>query len=247
MTVGTVTPTTAALTWAASSDNVTAVASLSYTVRYGTTPIAAVTDGTQGMAWSTATLSTTVTGLTPNKTYYVRVFSKDAAGNVAPYGEQTVSPVPNTVQFTTIGCTSNGNGWTGLCGTSATSPTIYFIGTATTNSGYFQVLATGGNPSPGVTGSGTNNQAYFTVWSSSAFSETSFDVYNPGGSSVTLTIAGWSSAYTNPPGTGDIANTTATATTGWSTVTLTGFTGMRYLTIDFPDTTTLYFNNFKWY
>jgi hypothetical protein len=199
------------------------------------------------MAWSTATLSTTVTGLTPNKTYYVRVFSKDAAGNVAPYGEQTVTPVPNTVEFTTIGGTVNGNASPGDCGTSSTSQKLYFLGVTTTGIGYFEVWNTGGSPSAGVSGHATNDQAYFTVWSSSAFTETAFDVYNPNVGSVMLTIAGWSGSFTSPPGSGDVANATATAPTGWSTVTLSGFTGIKYLTIDFPDTTTLYFNNFKWY
>jgi uncharacterized protein YdaL len=67
-TVGTVTATTAALSWAASTD---AVGVVSYQVTGGPTVV------------TSATASTTLTSLTPSTTYAVRVTAYDAAGNAS--------------------------------------------------------------------------------------------------------------------------------------------------------------------
>ncbi len=154
------------------------------------------------------------------------------------------------VNFTTIGGTTNGYAQDGYHGSSdVPGITLYFIGITTTSTGYFQVYNTGGTPAAGVSGSNPATQAFFgisTLLSTTDFSITSFSVYNPGGTDVSIQVDGWAGTIPNPlSGTGDIATHTTTAAAGvWTTVDLTGFTDISSLTIDFADTTPLYFNNF---
>ncbi|MBN2352180.1 MAG: InlB B-repeat-containing protein [Spirochaetales bacterium] len=155
------------------------------------------------------------------------------------------------VNFTTIGGTANGYAQDGDHGSSdVPGITLYFIGVTTSGSGYFKVYDTGGSPAAGVSGSDPATQAFFGINSFNAavdFSISSFSVYNPGGTPVSIQVDGWAGTMPWPPsGTGDVVTyTTSVAAGGWATVNLTGFTGISSLTIDFADTTPLYFNNFS--
>lgn len=90
ISAGTVTSSTAPLSWTAATDNITAAANLQYKVVYSTSNnIAnlsdAKTNGTTFGNWTANLISTTVTGLSPSTPYYFNVIIKDAAGNEAVY------------------------------------------------------------------------------------------------------------------------------------------------------------------
>lgn len=73
--------TSLALNWAAASDTVTATPAIAYDICYGTL----ATDCNPGWAVGktvVGTTSTSLTGLTPGSTYYVRVRARDGAGNL---------------------------------------------------------------------------------------------------------------------------------------------------------------------
>jgi hypothetical protein len=161
--------------------------------------------------------------------------------------DSAVAPVPSyDITFTSLGATSNGYGAAGDYGSSSyPAATLYFIGITPIGSGYFEVYDTGGSPAAGVSGSNPAGQASFAVTSfGTQFEMVSFDVYNPGGSAVSLDVGGWSGVFTWNDPVGDVANATHLAAPGWSTITLAGFMGIASLTIDFADNTELYFNTF---
>ena len=151
------------------------------------------------------------------------------------------------VNFTTIGGTTNGYAQDGDHGSIGMPLSIYFIGTTTGGSGYFEVYDVNASSDPGVSGSDPALQAYFKVCVfSGTFSMDSFMVYNPGGSDVSITVDGWAGASTHPPenGTSDISHTDSANAGSWTTINLSGFTDLQNITIDFVDNTDLYFNQF---
>ena len=154
----------------------------------------------------------------------------------------------SNVNFTTIGGTTNGYAQDSYHG-SVDIPgiTIYFIGITSGGSGYFQVYDATGASVPGVSGSSPATQAYFkiaTLNTATNFNISQFDVYNPNGSSVSLDVNGWNDSNPHPPTTGDVTTSATASANSWTTVNLTGFTGISSFTIDFPDNTPLYFNQF---
>jgi chitodextrinase len=102
-------PTTIALSWQASTDNVGVTG---YTVYRGTTAIATVSGGTT---------SYTDSGLTPGTTYSYTVTASDGAGNVSPPSNQasattqadtTPPSAPGTPTATTVTSSQVGLSWT---------------------------------------------------------------------------------------------------------------------------------------
>jgi hypothetical protein len=125
-----------ALSWTATTDNLTPQSNLEYTVFYSTsnninTVANAEANGTVfGFPWSTNITSKTVTGLTVGTTYYFNVAVKDAGLNKVMY--TTVSKVPSVSTTNIIlygsGTASGGNlggrsGANALC--SANKPAGY--------------------------------------------------------------------------------------------------------------------------
>lgn len=90
ITVGTVSSSSAVLSWTAAADNIMAAAQLHYKVVYSTsdsiaTPEDAQANGTVFADWTANLTSATVTGLTAVTEYYFNVLVRDAAGNEACY------------------------------------------------------------------------------------------------------------------------------------------------------------------
>ena len=80
-----VTATGMTVTWPAATSTVSAAADLQYKLVYSTSAIpdvATADTATVAMAYTQATLTTAVTGLTNSTTYYFAVLAKDTAGNV---------------------------------------------------------------------------------------------------------------------------------------------------------------------
>ncbi|WP_205741301.1 YDG domain-containing protein, partial [Geofilum rhodophaeum] len=153
------------------------------------------------------------------------------------------------VNFTTIGGTTNGYGRSGQHGSSSVPGiTLYFIGITPTGTGNFEVFDVSGMNEPGVSNSDPFNQAYFKIstLSTPRFNMNQFDVYNTEPVVVTITVRGWSDDHSLPPGSGvpNVEQIIDVPPHGWSTFSLTGFEGLKNVTIDFPDGAGLLFNQF---
>ncbi len=94
VTVTRITKFRVSLTWPSGTDAKTDALALMYKVVYSTSDnITSVTNaelnGTTGIDWTAGITSATVSGLTPNTTYYVNVLVKDEAGNITAYAPIT--------------------------------------------------------------------------------------------------------------------------------------------------------------
>jgi hypothetical protein len=94
--------TSISLSWQKAYDNLDTQSSLNYEVRYSTsnnisTPSDFVNNGTIGMAHTANVVSTTITGLAANTTYYVNVGVKDSSGNISVYSTASSSTQVDTI------------------------------------------------------------------------------------------------------------------------------------------------------
>lgn len=152
-----------------------------------------------------------------------------------------------SVRFTEIDGETNGYARDGYHGsTSVPGVDIGFVGAATAGSGYFKVYDVG-ELQPGVSGLAPAIQAYFKITAfTSNFTMKEFKVYNPNGFDVSIYIKGWAGNNPHPPTTEGSIEKSATAN-AWTTIDLTGFESLENVstvTIDFVDSTHLYFNDF---
>ncbi len=124
LAVGTVGPTTVQLSWGAASDNQTAPEDLSYRVVRASTAgeLASAESAVQQsevMAWTSAAVSCTASGLSSDTDYWFAVLVRDAAGNTALYAPKSArtlnasAPAPGSgPSFGSVTQTSLTVGWT---------------------------------------------------------------------------------------------------------------------------------------
>ncbi|MBD2862549.1 S-layer homology domain-containing protein [Paenibacillus oceani] len=172
---GTLTPSSltfssAGLSWAKATDDITPDCKLEYLVYRSDSPnISTVSDmetnGTAEGAFAADIATKTVTGLTPGSTYYFNVMVKDQSGNKTAY-----TMVPVTLPAPTVTLSYNGNGHTG--GTEPVDGSAYSNG---------QSASVAGN-----SGSLVKEGSVFRGWNTSA--DGSGTDYAPG-SALTMGLA----------------------------------------------------------
>jgi len=172
---GTLTPSSltfssAGLSWAKATDDITPGCKLEYLVYRSDSPnISTVSDmetnGTPDGAFAADIATKTVTGLTPGSTYYLNVMVKDQSGNKTAY-----TMVPVTLPAPTVTLSYDGNGHTG--GTAPVDGSDYTNG---------QSASVAGN-----TGSLVKEGSVFRGWNTSA--DGSGTDYAPG-SALTMGLA----------------------------------------------------------